>query len=199
MVALTSLWLPIVLTVVAIFFASSIIWMALPIHKKDFKQLGAAEESALSAIRSWGLSPGVYMFPMCDPKATKDNAVAKERLKTGPWGNVTLLTESPTMGKCLGMWVVNIVILTVLIAYVTAQSNPAGAGWVQVVQVAFTTALLAYGGSCLTDSIWKGRPWAMLPGAIFDAMVYAAITSALFAWLWPGAAGLGDLIPKLPS
>ncbi len=199
MVAMTSLWLPILVTVVAIFLASSIIWMALPIHKNDFKNFGTSEGEAMTAIRSWGLGSGVFMFPMCDPKAIKDNAVAQERLKTGPWGTVTLLTESPTMGKCLGFWVLNIVILTTLIAYVTAQSNPAGAKWVEIVQVAFTTALLAYGGSSLTDSIWKGRPWSMLPGAVFDALAYAAITSALFAWLWPAAAGLGDLMPKLPS
>jgi len=73
------------------------------------------------------------------------------------------------------------------VAYVASLAVPAGAGWVKVTQVVFTASLLAYGGGTLTDSIWKGRPWALLPGALFDAVAYAAITAAIFSWLWPGA------------
>lgn len=186
MVHLATLWLPIVLCVVAVFFASSLIWMALPIHKNDYRKIGGAEAEVMSVVRSAGLGEGVYMFPACDPATLKDNAVAQERYKTGPWGTISVRAGPVSMGACLGMWLVNLAIVSVLVAYVASLAVPAGAGWVKVTQVVFTAALLAYGGSTLTDSIWKGRPWALLPGALFDAVVYAALTAAIFSWLWPG-------------
>lgn len=186
MPSLMSLWLPILLSTVFVFIASSIIWMALPIHKKDYGQLGEKEDAVMSAVRSWGLRGGMYMFPMGDCKNTKDPALA-ERMKSGPWG-VFMLRDRPwNMGSCLGLWAVNILILTFVVAYVAAHALPAGAAYLKVFQIVGATALLAHGGSVMCDSIWKGRPWSHLPGALFDAIVYALLTAGTFGWLWPKA------------
>ena len=57
MVPLADLWLPIVLSAVFVFVASSVIHMALQIHKKDFQKL-PNEDQVLAAMRGAGLKPG---------------------------------------------------------------------------------------------------------------------------------------------
>ena len=61
---LTQLWLPIVLSAVFVFLASSIIWMALPYHKADIKVL--PDEKALTEpLAKLNLPPGTYMWLNC--------------------------------------------------------------------------------------------------------------------------------------
>jgi hypothetical protein len=35
------------------------------------------------------------------------------------------------------------------------------------------------------NSIWKGQTWSMSIKEVIDGLVYAALTAATFAWLWP--------------
>lgn len=188
MVTLQSLWLPILLSSVFVFIASSIIWMVLPIHKKDFKTLGDKEDGVLSAVRGWGLRPGIYMYPCCDPSKMKDPVVL-EKFKRGPWGNLLVMGGPPNMGVALTMWIVNLLIVSTLVAYVASHTITPGAKYLEVFRIAATVSVLAYAGNALTDSIWKGRPWSHLPGAIFDGAVYAGLTAGTFSWLWPKAVG----------
>ena len=70
-VPITSLWLPILLSAVIVFVVSSIIHMALPIHKNDYRKL-PDEDKVLDALRSAGVTPGpVYIMPFCDHKNMK--------------------------------------------------------------------------------------------------------------------------------
>src|SRR4051812_25014664 len=101
MVPFASLWLPIVLSAVIVFVASSIIHMVLPFHKSDYKKL-PDEEPIRTALRS--VAPGVYMFPACDHKNMKDPAI-QEKFKQGPVGHVTLRPAGMiNMGSFLGQW-----------------------------------------------------------------------------------------------
>ena len=59
---LTSLWLPIVLSAVVLFFASFLSWMVLQLHAKDWLKL-ENEDQFLLAARDAQLKPGNYMFP----------------------------------------------------------------------------------------------------------------------------------------
>jgi hypothetical protein len=186
---LTSLWLPILASAAAVFVCSSVIWMALPIHKKDYRKLGGAEESIQGAIRSAGLEPGQYMFPACDPQALKDPA-AQARWKAGPWGVLIVVGKPWSMGPTLGLWLLNVLILSAIVGYLAWSALGPGAPFARVFQVAGTAGLLAFGGNVMCDSIWKGRPWSLLPGALFDAVVYALVIGAIFGGLWPRAAGI---------
>jgi hypothetical protein len=188
MVPYIELWLPILAGAAAVFVTSSVVWMALPIHKNDYKKLGEHEPAALAAIRGWALAPGMYMFPYCDSKTIKTDPAAQQKVKDGPWGTLTVMPKCWNMGQMLGLWFLNILILTALIGYIASTSLPHGATFAGVFRVVATAGILAYGGSVLTDSIWKGRPWSGLPGALFDAVVYAAVTGAVFAALWPKGA-----------
>ncbi|MFN7019923.1 MAG: hypothetical protein ACK4WH_01175 [Phycisphaerales bacterium] len=186
--ALISLWLPILVSAVVVFFASSVIWMALPVHKKDYQRLGPAEDAIMSAVKAARLGGGLYMFPGCDPKALKDDPVARQKLKEGPWGVVTLMASPWNMGRSLGLWILNLVLIGIFIAYIAGLALPPGAPYLKVFQIVGATAFLAHGGGVLCDSIWKGRPWSLLPGSLFDAIVYALLTAGVFGWLWPKAA-----------
>ena len=62
MVALTSLWIPIVLSAVAVFIVSSLIHMLLPYHKGDWRQV-PGEDSVREAPRGAGVAPGDYVIP----------------------------------------------------------------------------------------------------------------------------------------
>lgn len=184
---LVDLWMPILLSAVLVFIASSIIWMALPIHKHDYKDPGDKEDAILGMLRSASFAPGVYYVPWCQGKE-KDPA-AMEKLKTGPWALMTVMGSAPSMGKMLGLWFVHLVIVAVFVAYLASNAGlAAGAEYLSVFRVSGTAAFLAYAGYAMPSAIWHGMPWSQLPGRIFDGLVYALLTAGTFAWLWPGAA-----------
>ena len=62
MVPLSSLWLPILLSAVFVFVASSIIHMVLGYHRHDFKTL-PKEDAVMDALRSFSIPAGDYMMP----------------------------------------------------------------------------------------------------------------------------------------
>ncbi len=75
MVSITALWLPILLSAVIVFVVSSIIHMALPIHKSDYRKL-PDEDKVTDTLRSVGVTPGrVYVFPYCKMKEMKSPEV----------------------------------------------------------------------------------------------------------------------------
>jgi hypothetical protein len=62
MVPVMDLWLPIVLSAVFVFVASSLIHMVLQSHKSDYGKL-AAEPRVLDELRAHAIPPGTYAFP----------------------------------------------------------------------------------------------------------------------------------------
>src|ERR1700757_3559999 len=102
MVPIHVLWLPILLSAVIVFVASSIIHMVLPFHKSDYRKL-PDEEKVLDVLRSAGTTPGrVYTFPYTTHKEMKAPETV-EKFKRGPVGMLTILPSgAPNMGKFLG-------------------------------------------------------------------------------------------------
>src|SRR5258708_13403436 len=93
MVSLSALWLPIVLSAVIVFIASSIMHMLLPYHRSDYQPL-PDEDKVLAALRAAGLKRGLYMFPFCTHKEMKSPA-AIEKFKQGPVDMLTLFPPGP--------------------------------------------------------------------------------------------------------
>ena len=60
MVSLMQLWLPILLSAVAVFIVSSIVHMVLKWHASDYHGF-SNEDEILAAIRKGNPSPGIYM------------------------------------------------------------------------------------------------------------------------------------------
>ena len=105
MVSLAALWLPILLSAMIVFVASSIMHMLLPYHKGDYRRL-PEEDKVLAALRGAGLTRGLYVFPYCTHKEMKSPAIVK-KYKQGPAGMMTVLPSGPpVMAKFLGLWFV---------------------------------------------------------------------------------------------
>jgi hypothetical protein len=93
MVPLAALWLPILLSAIIVFVASSVMHMLLPYHKGDYRQL-PEEDKLLTALRGAGLTRGLYAFPFCTHKDMKSPAIV-EKYKPGPVGMMTLFPSGP--------------------------------------------------------------------------------------------------------
>ncbi len=185
MTTLDALWLPILLSAVFVFLASSLLHMVIPIHKADYKGL-PDEQDTLSALRDAKIPPGQYMFPHAD---SMKEAVSKEmvaKFNEGPVGVMIMRTNGmPNMGKSLCIWFLYCIVISVLVAYLTGIALAPGA--TGVFQIATITALLGYAFTSINDSIWKGVSWTTTGKFIFDGACYSLVTGLTFAWLWPTA------------
>jgi hypothetical protein len=184
MVTLTSLWLPILLSAVAVFLASFVLHMVLTYHRSDYRGL-TNEQRVMDAVR--GTSPGAtYMFPYCaTPKEASAPAMV-EKFKAGPVGILTVLPSGPpSMAKNLAQWFVFCVVVGVFVAYLASRTVPAGAQYLMVFRIAGTVAFLGYAGAEVTNSIWRGQAWGVTVKNTVDGLVYALLTAGVFGWLWP--------------
>ncbi len=184
MVPLTALWLPILLSAVFVFVASSIMHMLLPYHRSDYGQL-PDEDKTLAALRASGLKRGLYVFPYCTHKDMKSPALL-EKQKQGPVGYMTVIPSGPpVMPKFLIQWFVFCLVIGFFVALLMSLTVPSGAHRHLVFHVAFIAAFLAYGLANLSNGIWKGQPWSVTLKEAFDGLVYGLLTAATFGWLWP--------------
>lgn len=185
MVPLTALWLPILVSAVIVFVASSIVHMLLPLHKSDYRQL-PQEDKVLDALRAAGVTPGrVYHFPFCTHKDMKSPETV-EKFKRGPVGLLTIIASgAPAMGKYLTQWFLYCVLIGVFVAYLTGRTRSAGTEYLEIFRVAGTTAFLGYAVAQIQDSIWKGQTWGVSFKHVIDGLIYALLTAGTFGWLWP--------------
>jgi hypothetical protein len=184
MVLLSALWLPIVLSAVIVFVASSIMHMVLPYHRGDYQKI-PDEDKVLPALRAAGLKRGLYIFPFADHSTMKSPEVM-EKYKQGPVGMMTIFPSGPpVMPKFLGLWFGYCLIVGFFVAYLAAHTVAPGAYYLRVFRVVGTAAFLAYGLGHISDGIWKGQTWSFVIKEVVDGLVYALLTAGTFGWLWP--------------
>jgi len=184
MVSLSALWLPIVLSAVIVFVASSIMHMVLPYHKGDYQKI-PDEDKVLPALRAAGLKRGLYIFPFADHNTMKSPEVM-EKYKQGPVGMMTIFPSGPpVMPKFLGLWLGYCLIVGFFVAYLAAHTVAPGAYYLRVFRIVGTAAFLAYGLGHISDGIWKGQTWSFVIKEVLDGLVYALLTAGTFGWLWP--------------
>ncbi len=184
MVPLSALWLPILLSAVIVFVASSIMHMVLPYHKSDYQQL-PDEDKLLATLRAANLKRALYVFPFCNHKDMKSPAV-QEKYKQGPVGMMTILPSGPpNMPKYLIQWFLYCLVVGFFVAYLTGHTVAPNTHYLAVFRVAGTTAFLAYGLGGLSSAIWKGQPWSVTIKEVIDGLIYGLLTAGTFGWLWP--------------
>ena len=184
MVPLAALWLPILLSAVIVFIASSIMHTVLTYHRSDYRQL-PDEENLLAALRPANLKRGFYVFPYCLPKDMKTPA-AIEKYKQGPVGFMTIFPNGrPVLAKFLVQWFVFCLVISFFVAYLAAHTVAPHVHYLAVFRVVGTAAFLAYGLSQVSNGIWKGQPWANTIKEVVDGLIYALLTAGVFGWLWP--------------
>lgn len=185
MVALSSLWLPILLSAVAVFILSSIIHMATPWHKDDYPKL-PNEDAVADALRPLALQPGDYMLPKAESSKELGTPAFVEKLERGP---VLMMTVMPncqwTMGRNLMLWFVYSLVVGLFSAYLTSRSLGAGTDYLRVFQLAGTTAFAGYALALWQMTIWYHRSAAITLRSTIDGLLYALVTGGMFGWLWP--------------
>lgn len=185
MVSLMALWMPIVVSAVIVFAASSIIHMVLGYHKSDYREL-PGEDAIVAAMREQTIAPGTYTVPYCADMKEMGSPEMLEKYNQGPVGLFTVTASGPpAMGKLLGLWFAFCLVAGVFVAYVTGRCLGEGTEYMTVFRMASTTAFLAYSASEPVASIWKGQPWGVTLKHVFDGLVYALLTGGVFGWLWP--------------
>ena len=184
MVPMTSLWLPILLSAVLVFVASSVLHMVLTYHRADFAKV-PNEDAAMDALRS--VPPGDYMMPHAStPAAMKDPAFV-EKVKRGPMAVLTIMRGDLASGfkKSLAQWFVYSLVVSVFAAYIAGRARGPGAEYLDVFRFAGTTAFLGYALAMAQQSIWYGRKWSTTVKSMVDGLIYALLTAGVFGWLWP--------------
>lgn len=179
------LLLPILLSTVAVFIASSIIHMVLQLHKPDYKQL-SNEDEVRAAVRRGSPAPGQYMIPHCSHSKGGPTPEDVKKFTEGPVGFLYVRENGmPKLGPFLGKWILYTVVVSALAAYVARSTGHKGDSYLSVFRTVGMSAWLAYAWASPSDSIWKGKPWIVTCRTLFDGVIYASLTAGIFAWLWP--------------
>jgi len=185
MVSLAALWLPILLSAVIVFIASSIVHMAMPWHKNDYPRI-PNEDKFMDALRPFAVPPGDYMVPRPATREEMRSPQFLEKVKQGPVMVVTVLpNRMMSMGSNLAQWFVYLILVSLLAAYVAGRAVPAGTRYLTVFRFAGTTAFIGYSVALIQMSIWYRRAWSTTVKALIDGLLYGCLTAGTFGWLWP--------------
>src|SRR5262245_49040499 len=180
-----SLWLPILLSAVALFFASFLSWMVLQLHKHDWMKLNR-EDEFLKAAREINLGPGNYVFPGCDSHADMKNPEYQQKMQQGPRGVMTVFPQvdmGRDMGRNLALTMLYFLVVSFCIEYLATLALPRGAAFVPVFRFVSTAGLLVFLSAIVSHSIWFR---CRITGHVIESIAYAAIIGAFFGLLWPG-------------
>jgi hypothetical protein len=185
MTSIIALWLPILLSAVIVFVASSIVHMALPWHKNDYRKL-PEEDKFMEVVRPLAIPPGDYMVPRAGSMAAMKTPEFMEKWKKGPVAMMTVLPNGEiNMGRSLVLWFLFSVIISFFSAYVAGRHLPAGTHYLKIFQMVGATTFMGYAMGLWQNSIWYGRSWATTMKSTIDSLIYAMLTAGTFGWLWP--------------
>src|SRR5687767_6881540 len=118
MVPLTSLLVPILVSAVIVFLASSVMNAILTYHFSDVTKV-PDEDGVREALRRFTIPPGDYMIPRAaSMKAMKDPAFV-EKVNQGPVMVMTVMPPGPFhMGKSLVQWFLYCVVIALFAGYI---------------------------------------------------------------------------------
>ena len=185
MVPLAQLWLPILLSAVILFVASSILHMVLPWHRDDYRSV-PDQERLRAALQPLAIPPGDYVVPRPSSREEMRSPEFLARVNEGPNLVLTVLPNGPwTMGRNLSLWFVYLLVVAVFAAYVAGRVLPPGADYLMVFRVVGTSAFLGFAMALWQMSIWYRRAWSTTIKATIDGLIYGMLAAGVFGWLWP--------------
>lgn len=185
MTGLHALWLPILLSTVFVFIASSVIHMLSPWHKNDYPRM-PNEDAIMEALRPLAIPPGDYLLPR---PATRKDMGSPEFLEKANRGPVIVMTVMPngmmSMGRNLALWFVYCTVVGIFSAYIAGRALPPGVPYLHVFRFVGAVAFIGYSLALWQLSIWYRRSWSITIKATIDGLIYALLTAGTFGWLWP--------------
>ena len=184
-VSLFSLWIPIVLSAVLVFVASSILHMVLTYHRSDFAKL-PNEDKVMDALRPLSIPPGEYVLPHSSSPAEMKDPAFIDKVNKGPVAFMTVMPNGmPKMGGQLVQWFIYCVIVAIFAAYIATRALGPNPPYMSVFRFVGATAFIGYSVALWQNSIWYKRAWSSTLKSTFDGLVYALLTAGTFGWLWP--------------
>jgi hypothetical protein len=185
MLGLASLWLPILLSAVVVFLASSVIHMMTSWHKGEYPAV-PNEDAVMKALRPFAIPPGDYMMPRAGGTKEMQAPEFIEKQQQGPVMVMTVLPNGPWgMGRALSLWFLYSVVVSLIAAYVTSRALPVGASYLEVFRFAGVTAFTGYALALWQMHIWYQRALRSTITSTIDGLLYACLTAGVFGWLWP--------------
>ena len=185
MITIASLWLPILLSAVFVFIASSLVHMVLGYHANDL--LKVPDEDALAdALRKLNIPAGNYVLPRASGMKEMNSPEFQEKVKKGPGALLTIWPGgNPSMASNLTQWFLYSIVVGIISAYVASRAVGADASYLAVFRFAGVTAFACYAIAGWQESIWYKRSWMTTLKNTFDGLLYALLTAGTFGWLWP--------------
>lgn len=189
MTGMHALWLPIVLSAVAVFVVSSLVHMLLDMvvgwHKHDFRPL-PNQDAVMDALRPFGIAPGDYVLPRPGDMKDMRTPEFKEKINKGPKVVMTVLPPGMYgVGRSLGLWFVYLLVVNTFAAYVTGRALPPGADYLHVFRFAGTTAFLGFSGALWQAWVWYNKSLGTTIRSTIDGLIYALVSAGIFGYLWP--------------
>jgi hypothetical protein len=212
---LTHLWLPILLSGVAVWFASALAWMAIGHHKKDRDPIPGAslphggEQELMDTITRLNLAPGNYGFPDFNQHDHLPRKARMEKLKAlydrRPYGLLRVWGEMNMGGNMLLTFLFSL-FTSAVIAYLGWATLPHGsttlnttivgsggtithttitATFAHVFQVIGTAGILAYCFASFPGDVWFQKKKRAMLMDAIDGIIFGLITAAIFAYFWP--------------
>ena len=184
---LPALWLPILVSAVGVFIASSLIHMVFKWHNSEYRPV-ANEDAVADALRAGNPTPGMYHIPHCTDMKDLQKEEMKAKFRRGPIALITVVKSGePTMGKQLLGWFILNIVVSAFGALLAVQSFGLGASPHAAGHLAGMLAFLTYGGGSVQQSVWMGKPWSSTAKDLLDALIYGTVVALTFIWLWPAA------------
>ena len=185
MVPLTALWLPIIVSAVIVFVASSIVHMAPLWHRNDYPA-PPDQDAVAASLRPHNIPPGDYMLPRAADGAEMKKPEFQEKLNRGPVMLMTVMKPGPfAMGATFVQWFVFVLVVSFFSAYVASRAVGPGHEYLEVFRFAGTTAFLAYSMAVWPLTIWFHRGASYAIKDTIDGLIYGLLTAGTFGWLWP--------------
>jgi hypothetical protein len=185
MTELTALMLPILLSAVAVFIASSILHTALPWHRNDFATM-PNETSVREALRPFSIPPGDYMVPRPADSQELKSPEFREKWRVGPNMVVTVFPNAGwNMGRNLVMWFIYCIVVSLFGGYIASRALPPGAEYLEVFRFVGTTAFAGYVLALWQAWIWYRKSTTTTIKTTIDGLIFALLTAGVFGWLWP--------------
>ena len=182
---LSFIWLPILLSSVAVFLVSSILHMFTPWHKGDFAQV-PDEARVMDALRPFNIPPGDYMVPRPGSMDDMRSQAHLDKLNRGPVWIMTVFPNGMTgIGRNLGLWFAYVVLVNGFAACVAGSALPSDAGNHAHFHYVGIIAFSAYSLALIPLSIWFRRGWGATIRGVIDGLIFGVVTGAIFAWMWP--------------
>jgi hypothetical protein len=185
-IPITTLWLPILVSALLVFFASYVLNAVLTYHRNDFRAV-PDEDRIMDALRPFNLPPADYIIPYVGHASNLKSEALQQKIAKGPIGALTVYPPNVmfTMGSQLVQWFAYTLLVSIVAAYLAGRVLPTGADYLQVFRVTGTVAFASYSLALMQRSIWYMQNWPMTLRHMVDGLVYALLTAGAFGWLWP--------------